>query len=109
MRILYRPGSRREHATQDGERILHFEPSLAALILRSDVISSMKILYRPGSGREHAAENGERQDRRPVRARGSEAPHTLHPTPFTLHPSPYTLHPSPYTLHPTPYTLHPKA
>ena len=83
-------------------QILHFEPSLEALSLRSDVISSIKIFFliRQGDIRRKAGARGHQELQDP--------PGTPHPTPYThtLHPTPYTH--TPYTLHPTPHTLHPR-
>jgi len=70
-------------------RVLHhFEPSLDALSLRSDVISSTKILSHQGL----------------LAMRDVTLFLARIPAPYTLHPTPYTPHPTPYTLHHTPYT-----
>ena len=57
------------------DKLIHFEPSLVALSLRSDVISSIKILYpscrtMPRSKRERERERASQRER--ARERASE-------------------------------------
>ena len=78
----------------------HFEPSLDALSLRSDVTSSTKILSSHlQEGLEEGLDLPRMKPPLPDPRQPSTVPssHTLHATRYTLRPTPHTLHPAPFS------------